>query len=267
MNQTIVAGESVQLPRVKTNWRRFGLLALALVCAGVVWFFMPNSALPPEATILPPDHSIRSQELPLPDRWIPPTWGGLWRLRYALLGKPAVIQIKSEFVRLLPASDARLVDALSGHEPLAATNGVCVWILLDGELRAFRRRLEELEGYEVIASPRITSGHGVQANLAQTTTATIGGAQVPVGVFFNCLTCARDKTTVLTAAMTHSEAVTDLTNTVAAAVLGNSTRIHTNVTLAAKLQIPPGNGVFLLDTSRADLRGRYVGIFISSKVE
>ena len=236
-----------------------------LLCIGGIWSFMPNSALPPEATILPSDHSIRSKELPLPDRWIPPTWGWLWRLRYALLGKPATIEIKNEFVRLAPSSDPLLADALSGYDPLAATNGVRIWILPDGELSVLRRRLEGLEGYEVIASPRITSGHGAQANFAQTTT--IGGAQVPFGVFFNCLTCARGKTTVLTAAMTHSEAVPNLTTTVAAAVSRNSTRIHTNLTLAAKMQIPPGNGVFLLDTNHADPLGRHVGIFISSKVQ
>lgn len=267
MSQSPVADESIQRSRVKRIGRRVALLVLALVCASVVWFFIPNPVPPPGVTILPLDHSIRSQELPLPDRWIPPTWGWLWRLRYALFGKPAVIQIRSDFVCLARSSDGRLTNALRGHEPLAATNGVRAWILPDGELRALRDCLEGLEGYEVIASPRVTSGHGVQANLVQTSNVSIDGAQVPVGVFFNCMTCARDKTTELVAAITHSEAVTDRTATVAAAVLGNATRIRTNVALTAKMRIPPGNGVFLLDTNRVTPRGRLVGIFISSKVQ
>jgi len=268
VNQTTAASELVQSPQTKSSRRRrIAVFALVLICASGIGFLIPSPALPPAVTILPANHSIKPPPPPIPDRWIPPTWGWLWRLRYALLGKPAVIHLKSELVCLGSSSDQRLADALSSHEPLAATNGVRAWILPDGELRALRRRLEGLESYEAIASPQITSGHGVQANLLQTATAPIGGAQVPVGVFFNCLTCAQDKTTVLTAAITHSETVTDSTATVAAAVLGNATRIHTNVTLTAKLQIPPGNGVFLLDTNRVDPRGKHVGIFISSKVQ
>lgn len=267
VNQTIAASESIQPAREKTKRRRVGVLALALACAGGIWWLTPKSALPPEATILPLDYSIRSQELPLPDRWIPMTWGWLWRLRYALPGKPATIQIEGKFVRLASSSDPQMADALRGHAPLAASNGVCAWILPDGELRELRRRLEQLEGYEDINSPRITSGHGVQANLSHTTTVTIEGAQMPVGVFLNCLTCARGKTTDLTAAITHSEAVTNASTSVAETVLGNSFRLHTNLTLTAKLQIPPGNGAFLLDTNHADPRGRRVGVFISSKVQ
>lgn len=267
VNQTDVADKSIQPSVPGTNRRRVGLLVLVLVFVGGIWSLVPKSALPPEVTILPLNYSIRSLELPLPDRWIPPTWGWLWRLRYALLGSPATIQIEGKFVRLASSSDLRLADALSGHAPLAASNGVCAWILPDDKLRALRQRLERVEGYEAIASPRITSGHGVQANLAQTTTVSIEGAPSPVGVFFNCLTCARDKTTDLTAAITHSEAVADSATTVAAAVLGNSFRVHTNLTLAAKLQIPPGNGAFLLDTNHADPHGKCVGVFISSKVE
>ena len=113
VNQILVAGESIQPTLPKTNRRRVGLLVLTLVCVGGIRSLMPKSVLPPEATILPLDYSIRSQELPRPDRWIPPTWGWLWRLRYALLGKPATIQIEGKFVRLASSSDPRMAEALS----------------------------------------------------------------------------------------------------------------------------------------------------------
>jgi hypothetical protein len=137
----------------------------------------------------------------------------------------------------------------------------------DDELRTFRSRLGQLEGYETIASPRITTGHAVQANLLQTTT--VGGKGTPIlaGVFFNCLPCARGKSTDLTVAICHSDVVADPPASLAAAIAANAFRLHTNLVLVAKMLIPPGNGVFLLDTNHADPRGRRVGVFISSKVQ
>lgn len=193
----------------------------------------------------------------MPDRWIPTTWGWLWRLRYALLGKPATIQIEGKLVRLASSSDPRLAGALSGHAPLTASNGVCAWILPDGELRELRCRLELLEGY----------GHGVQANLLQTTTVGGKGAPILVGVFFNCLPRARGKSSDLTVAICHSDVVADPPPPIGVVIAANAFPLHTNLALAAKMQIPPGNGVFLLDTNHADPRGKRVGVFISSKVQ
>lgn len=228
---------------------------------------MPNPALPPEVVILPANDSIKSPPMPIPDRWIPMKWGWLWRLRYAVLGKPAMIEVYSTIVRLTEPANPELSAALSSYQSLTESNGVRVWVLPETELRALRQHLEGIEGYEAIASPRIISGHTVQANMLLTTTVAIGDAQLPVGVFFNCLTHARGKTVDLTAAVTHSEAVTKLPATAASEVLANATRIHTNLTVAAKMQIPPGFGAFLMETNHADPAGRRVGIFVNSKVK
>ena len=242
-------------------------MMLLLVCAGGIWFLIPNPALSPEAIILPANYSIKPPRVPIPDRWIPLTWGWLWRMRDALLGRLAVIDVDTRIVRLAEDSNPVLAAALSRHAPLAETNGVRAWMLPDHELRALRRQLEEIEGYEAIASPMMTSAHTVQANLSQTITVTIGDAQLPAGAILNCLTFARGKTADLTIGITHSEAVKDSAAKADAAVLANATHLHTNLTLAAKMRFPPGTGAFLLDMNHADPRGRRVGVFISSKVQ
>jgi hypothetical protein len=42
--------------------------------------------------------------------------------------------------------------------------------------------------------------------------------------------------------------------------------LRTNLTLAANLLIPPGHGVFLLDTNRANIESSGTGLFISAKL-
>ena len=268
LNQIDTANEpNSSAPKKLKRRRRIALVVTLLIGAGSLWFLIPNHKPSAQVILLPVDYSIQSPPTPIPDRWIPMTWGWLWRLRNAVLGKMAVIEVDSRIVRLADPSNPRLSAALGSYSSMTESNGVRAWILPETDLRALRQQLEGIEGYEVIGSPRITSGHTVQANLLQTTTVAVGDAQLPVGVFFNCLTLARGKSVDLTVVVTQSEAVTKSPATGASAVLANATQIHTNITLGAKLQLPTGFGAFLVETNHADPAGRRVGIFIHAQVK
>jgi hypothetical protein len=190
-------------------------------------------------------------------------WGWLWRLRSALLPANPTIDIETGLVRLTNSDKSLLVEALEGRTPFANSNGVRVWVLSEQELDLFGRRLEQKRDYSVRVS-RMTTGPGVLANQSMTTTVPIDGAQVPVGDSLTQAVLKRGKSVELTGSFISWEAVTN-----------TSTRpsgqkeiisLRTNLTLAANLFILPGQGVFLLDTNRANTESSGTGLFISAKL-
>jgi hypothetical protein len=263
VNQTCAAGESTALSHPKTNVCRVRALVVLLVCAGGLWFLIPGSAPSPEATILPPDHSIPAPPLPIPDRWIPMTWGWLWRLRSAVLPANPTIDIETKLVRLTNSDKPLLDETLEGHTPLISSNGVHAWIGSEEQLDALARRFEQKRDYSVRIS-RMTTGPGVLANQSMTTTVPINGAQVAVGDSLTQAVLKRGKSIELTGSFTSWEAVTNASTRIP----GQKEQIslRTNLTLAANLLIPPGQGVFLLDTNRANTESSGTGLFISAKL-
>ncbi|HTD85764.1 MAG TPA: hypothetical protein VK850_04245, partial [Candidatus Binatia bacterium] len=94
-------------------------LAAGLLSLHRAW----NSKLP-ELVLLPPTTTITHN--PLPERWIPGSWGWMWWLRDALLGKRTPVNCDAEVFQLteLPA-----VGALDLGKPALATNGLQMWSL------------------------------------------------------------------------------------------------------------------------------------------
>lgn len=267
MHQDSTARETDKTSAKRLRFRLWTIASVLLVVVGGIWRLSPNPVLQPQVLILPLDYSIQSLPQPIPDRWIPMSWGWLWRLRYALLGRVPVIDVTSDFIRLTDVSPLDVAKMIAPDVPHAEANGIHAWILPDSALRALSNRLKKSDDSNVVGRPRMTSAHNIQANLQVTTTISIGNTQAPAGVFFNCLTLARGKSVELTAAITHSEPVAPSEITGAAAVLANTTRIHTNLNMSARLRMPPGFGAFLLDANRSDAAGRHIGIIVSSKMK
>ncbi len=235
---------------------------LVLVFVGGVWLFMPNSALPPAVTILPPGYSVPAPPLPLPDRWIPMTWGWLWRLRSALLPANPTIDLETKLVRMTNSDKPLLAAALEARTPFTNSNGVHAWILTEEELDMFGRRLEQKRDYSVRIC-RMTTGPGVLANQSMTTMASIDGAQVPVGESLTQAVQKRGKSVELTGSFVSWEAVTNTSTRVSGQK--ETISLRTNLILAANLLIPPGLGMFLMDTNRANTESSGTGLFISAK--
>ena len=264
MNQTNDATTPVPPSRTAFKWRRAGTPLLFLACAVGLWLFLPKPALLPVVTVLPSDYTIPAPPLPIPDRWIPMNWGWLWKLRYALLGKPATFDIETKLIRFREPGVPALGQVLNGRAPLVSTNGVRAWILPDKEVKALGLRLELEEECEY-QTGRMTLGQGVLATMSGTTSLSVQGTQVKAGYSFTYAVLLRRDSLVLSGRFTSSEVAT---NALARSRYPQEViNLHTNLMLAANMQIPRGLGVFLYDTNRSDAHSSAVGILIRAKVQ
>jgi hypothetical protein len=192
------------------------------------------------------------------------TWGWLWRLRSALLPANPTIDIETKLVRLSNSGQSLLVEALEGRTPLANSNGVHAWVLSEQDfLDMFGSRLWQKHDYSVRIS-RMTTGPGVLANQSMTTMVPIDDAQVSVGDSFTQAVLNRGKSVELTGSYISWEAVTNTSTGLSGQK--ETISLRTNLTLAANLLLPPGQGVFLLDTNRANTESSGTGLFISAKM-
>ena len=261
MNQSDIAAPE-PIPATPASSKRWvGALALFFMCAVGLWSLIPNSTSPAIVTVFPSDYSVPAPPMPIPDRWIPMTWGWLWRVRSALLPANPTSDIETKLVRLTHSDKALLSEALEGRTPLTSSNGVHAWILSEQELDVFSRRFEQKRDYGVRIS-RMTTGPGVLANQSMTTMVPIYGAQVPAGDSLTHAVRKRGKSVELTGSFVSWEAVTN--TSVKRTGQKDSISLRTNLTLAASLLIPPGQGVFLLDTNRANDESSGTGLFISA---
>ena len=237
---------------------------LFLVCAGGLWLLLPKPVQPPGVLVLPSDYSIPSPPLPFPDRWIPMKAGGLWRMRYALLGKPPTFIIDTELIRFREPGTPPLQQVLNGLAPLVSTNGVRAWILPDKEVKALGLRLE-LEQECEHQTGRMTLGQGGLASMSSMTSALIQGGQVEAGYTISYVVHRRGDSIEITGRFTSSEVVTNaLTRSPDPKEIIS---LHTNLTLVANMQIPRGLGVFLYDTNRSDAHSSGVAVLIRAKVQ
>ena len=190
--------------------------------------------------------------------------GWLWKLRYALLGKPAVFDIETKLIRFRGPGTPPLRQLLDGRAPLASTNGVRAWMLPDKEVKALGLRLE-LEQECESQNGRMTLGQGVLATLSGMTAVLVQGSQVEAGYTITYAVRKRGDSIELSGRFTSSEVVTN--------ALARSpdpkevVSLHTNLTLVANMQVPRGQGVFLYDTNRSDAHSSGVAILIRAKVQ
>ena len=238
------------------------LVVLVIVSVCLVSFFR---LLPPAPAIVIPLHNgIPTQKPTLPERWIPPTWGWLWRLKESVLGRRKVITLNTTIIDCEGLSNF-VASALSLWEPhFTDTNGLQVWILGDRELDALRRRLERTPGNNVLSSPRVTTADGIEARLSDSTMISIDGTQRDAGVVVDFLPRFRRDVTDLFALISHSGAVTNQAATTTGMPQANLVAIRTNFAAAVRIQIPKGSGVFLLGNEHGVTNGKSIGVIISA---
>ena len=263
VNHTRAASESIRSSRPRTNGRRVGTLVLLLVCAGIIWFLTPNRALPPVVTVLSPDYSVSAPPLPLPDRWIPMKWGWLWRLRYAVLGKPTTVDIETRLMVFRELRPRQLQQLLNERAPLVSSNGVRAWIVPETEIKSLGLRLD-LQANEQ-RSARMSLGFGVLATMSMTGPSPIQGIQGTVGDTITYAARKRGDSIELAGTFTSTEVVTNAH--FRAPDPREVISLHTNLTLAARIQIPRGQSVFLYDTNRVLTENSGIGLLIRPTVK
>ncbi|MDB6017598.1 MAG: hypothetical protein JWR19_2087 [Pedosphaera sp.] len=235
----------------RPRWYKVILIVVLLVVVGAAITAISRSPLPPQVIVLAPGSGMPTYKVPLPDHWIPVSWGWLWRLKQTVLGSAKRIDLNLKFIELKNAT-----NPLEGREALAETNGVRVWILNDAEMTNLSRHLEQLPGNLVLSSPRISTADGVQSGMSMGSGRSIQGVQSSESYSLIFSPGVRQNATDLTMAIT----VTDTT----VSPSGTSNTAQTNLAVTARIQIPKGSGLFLLDANPSNTNGRHLGLMISA---
>lgn len=254
------------------EWLKPGrlLLYLFLVCCGIAvaaFALRPRATPLPPILILPPSYAAPPQRMPLFTRLVPPTktWAWLWRLREAVLGKTPGVQIDAKIFAIpevqLPAlSTLALPPATSPDWP-----GLKVWLLEQGQLASLQQGLKTTPGAQLLNSPRMITGDGIDASLFVGSTLVLNGATNEVGLSLTCLTRTHQDVTDLTAFATYLTTLTNHPPSLATNGLTEWISIRTNLNLKARFQIPKGKGVFLLQSPTEPTSTEGVALILSTK--
>jgi hypothetical protein len=237
--------------------RRLASFAAALLFAilGVV-VLRPKEPPQPPIIVMAVPYRIVPTAGPIPDRWLPrsPGWGWLWKLRYALLGKPRTIDLISRIMAFAPGSLAEAERVLSNGAPMVQTNGVSGWVVQADEVGSLRARIQKWPVNFVAIETMVTTGEGTLSSLRTTTDAKVGTA-LEAGVRADFLPIVGKNSTDLTAVISSTAIITDQSDAAC---------LQTNLNVAVRVQIPQRGGFFLLTDPGSD--GSRRALFISSTI-
>jgi hypothetical protein len=243
----------------RSRWWMLAVVAGLGLALGPALLLRTPPLPPPPIIVMRPPYALSRQQTPLLERWLPRAasfW--VWRLKRLVLGKLQVINVSGCVVRL-GEDAAGVISEVAGKQDFTETNGVRVWLLPNTQLDQLRLRLQPIAGNEMVFSPRISTADGIQASMFVGSQMVLQGVTNQVGSVLDCLVRVRKQVNELTTAISLTEVVTNdagPSNTSVAI-------IKTNLDLAARLQVPKGSGVLILDT-RADGENRKRMAFILS---
>jgi hypothetical protein len=248
---------------------KFGRLSLgALLLALVVCLpLLLRPSTPPSFLTL---RRPFSKPLPLRDRvesLIPgaslPAW--VWHLENVIFGKRKPVNIYGDLFDFSTQAGAGVVSSLSLGAPIySEPNGFQVWFLGSEDLKAVRQRLKQRPEVDFLNHPRVSTADGVEASVFIGNSISLNGVTNEVGVKMNWFPRVHSHSLDLFAMITLSEALTNQADVSASGLEDRIVSIHTNLDIAARLQIPKGRGVFLVKDSPGEASQRTFGVIIDS---
>ena len=233
---------------VSLRW--FVLIACLLMGIVVALVFFSRQSKPPPFFVL--QHPF-SRPLPLRDRlvqWIPATssWSWVPHLEDIVLGRRKPINVFADIIALQNSDGQILPSSLAlGKPSFTATNGLQVWLLGDRELRSLRDCLKRTPGTDFLNRPRISTADGVEASMFVGESISLNGSTNEVGLKAAFFPRVRSDSTDLFAVISLSELVTNQTGGPNALMATSAVSIQTNMHIAARVQVPKGSGLLLLD--------------------
>jgi len=247
--------------------RLVAVVCLILVLGGGVFLALRPARPVPLApvVVMPLPYSIPPQKVSLFDRWVPrqPSWAWLWRLKETIAGRPKVCDLAATVFDFTGSGEAFLTNFSLPKPEYADATGLSIWILSEAELSALRPRLRQTPGAEVLQSARIITADGEQARLTSGNTIPIQGVSTSVGLSVDFLPRMRPEATDITTIITLSEVVTNRPGTTAGSSPIGATCVQTNLAVAARIQVPKGSGVFLLEGPSAAANQKRIGVLLS----
>jgi hypothetical protein len=246
------------------------LSAISLLCGGVAagFFLLLRHAPSPPCLIL---HQPASGPLPLRDRLIQaipghPAWRWFYHLEDTVFGRRKPVLLDVELIAAPHLSPTGLAACLPRTTPQwADPTGLRIWFIKDHELKIVLQNLLALPGARVLNHPRISTGDGIGASLFTGEAVVLNGLTNDIGLRFACFPRVRSRSTDLSATISFTEALTNQplrgTRGPAETVLS----IRTNLDTGARLQIPHGSGVLLLQESTSGSNGQSFCFIINAR--
>jgi hypothetical protein len=247
------------------SFRLILTLVFLAVAVGVLVVLVRPTLLP--VSIIPMPTGFPTRKPTFLDRCqrAVPLWA--WRLKDSILGPRQVITLDAAIFEFRGSSDSALSSLSWGRPEYADTNGLRIWMLGESDRGALRRRLEQTPGCRLVSSPRVTTAHGIQSQVSEVNTKLLDGTPSNVGLVLDFLPRVRREATDLTTIMTVTEAVTNWQAVTARSLQTNVVSTQTNLALAARIQIPKGSDVFLLQPNQGGTNGKSIAVLISAKMQ
>jgi hypothetical protein len=229
-----------------------GILAAGGLIVGLVLRPSPAVLLGPSAEFLAPVQAIVAPAPSLFERWVPMSWGWLWRLREAMRGPRETVSIQGMVIEC--STDAEQTWIRELREPVAETNGMRGWIASGLLLEKLEQELMINRGGRVLMWPRVNTSHGILSTMWSGTMTSTNISPTPVGFNFELLSEAQGGGIELKTRVSFSEVVTNLSSP-------SVHSIRTNLYSATRWQLPPGMGGVLVGPEGGNGSGRMAILF------
>jgi hypothetical protein len=238
------------------------LLASLLVCIAVILAFFEDSTPAPFVLL----HQPFSKPLLVRDRlvqWIPTAspWTWIPHLEDLLFGRRKPVNLYSDIVEI----PHTVADGLSsqprsnlGPPSFSTTNGLQIWVLDGRELKSLRDYLKNSGDAHFLSHPRISTADGVEASMFVGESVLLYGTTNSVGLKAAFFPRARKACTDLFAMISFTDLATNQDGLKTAGTVS----IRTNLDIAARLQVPLGSGLFLLDGKSVSAEHTRFGVLI-----
>ena len=229
----------------KTRHWFIGVAVLAVIGISIVFSSRHPSDPPLKASVefLSSTQALMSPPPTLFERWVPISWGWLWRLRDSARGPRETVSIQATVIEC--AADAEPAWFGEPGEPMTQTNGMCGWVADEIALQKMEFELATNWKGKRLMGPRVKTSHGIVSTIWSGTSAAANSSQTPVGFGMALLSKAQGGGTELMTRVDFSESVT---NSASPPVIS----VRTNLSGVARWRIPPGKGCVLLGPPHAD---------------
>jgi hypothetical protein len=231
--------------RFKTRHWFIGIVMLAVVgiCIVVSQCRSPSAPLKASAEFLSSTQTFVTPPPSLFERWVPMSWGWLWRLRDKVRGPKETVSIQATVVECSTDAEQAWISELG--EPMTQTNGMRGWVADELALRKLEMELAINWKGKRLMSPRVNTSHGILSTMWSGTS---------VGLSMGFLSKAQGGGTEL---MTRTCFTESVTNSESPPVVS----IRTNLDGVARWQLPPGTGFVLVGPPHADGSRRSAMLF------
>lgn len=230
----------------------------------VGWFIRGRGSSVATVTILPPGHVIQAMPGPTLDRFIPARWGWLWKLRYAVFGKPATVEVEHTFFQFSSDAEGVALRTLKTLPVLVSSNGLSGWVIELPGATVLKDRLNQQPG-AVSRVGRVTLGAGVVATLSSSTGPAVSGMPVSPGMSSTYAVRTRGNGVEISGAFVAWDVMTN-----AASGMVRDLPVFalaTNLAMAASMFVPEGKAVFLHADRASDVSQSSAGVLLIPQVK